>query len=128
MNHPLVRRKFRATFLSLELGSGYDDRVVENVEGCRSLAVHDTVLFCSRFFLFFLFPFFFTKLIFFPYILCYFLLRIPISLIFSFSCFCFPKYYIFPSSCFFIHFSFTLLPSSRILVPSPRSGWELGWI
>lgn len=39
MNHPLVRRKFLATF-SLE-PSGYGEGVAENVEGCRGNTRHN---------------------------------------------------------------------------------------
>lgn len=148
MNHPLVRRKFGATFFfsPLESGPGYGDRVVENVvEGSRSLAVH--VRHCSflslgslsdipRFFL----PLslslslllrepdfsFFIYLVLFSFT---FLLRLYVFL---------PLRAVFPDvSLFFLsfvstatHFSVVLFPSS--LAPSfhlaPRSGWELKWI
>ena len=120
MNHPLVRRKFRATFLSLELGPGYGDRVVENVEGYRSLAIHDTVLFCSRFFLSL------------PLLLRKANLFFHISYVIFFYTFLFRSY--FPSPVFVFlsryHIFFSLVSSfifpSSCFLPHPRSISEIG--
>lgn len=143
MNHPLVRRKFGATFFffSLESGPGYGDRVVENVEGSRSLAVHvryrsfhslGSLSDIPRFLLPLSLLLHEPDFSFFIYLVLFsftFLLRLYVFL---------PLRAVFPDvSVFFLsfvstatHFSVVLFPSS--LAPSfhlaPRSGWELKWI
>lgn len=137
MNHPLVRRKFHATFFSLE--SGYGDRVVENV---GRVSQSGGTRYCSFLLSRLAFkhssipsfspsPFITNPIFLFSNIQCYF----PSSSYFAytFSAFSISAYRVFLRIVFFFypfvssatHFSFALLPSSRTLVPS-RSEIGLG--
>lgn len=139
MNHPLVRRKFRATFFFLSLKSepGYSDRVVENVgrvSQSGGTRYHSFLLSRLAFrHLSILFSSFSPSLSANPIFL--FLISRVTFFLYSYFAYTFSSFYrvflsyrIFPLYSFFVFSAthFSLLSSSRIL--APRSGWELGWI
>lgn len=140
MNHPLVRRKFRATlfFLPSSWDRRYSDRVVENVRRVsHSLAVHGTILSRSHdslsdisrspFFLPSLLQSdfsFFTSRVTFSRILTS-LIRFPPSTVFSYISYFSPSFFSrFFRYSFFLRLAF-FLPHPRSISLRDR---ELGWI